>query len=274
MDRVQDLGRNNIHQSIAERHGMERRIVFETYEEPEAFEKEVELIAELKTKASLNLGGANLTDGGEGATGCTRSEETKRKMSSAARIRETEKTQEEKERISSKISSVLKNFWDDEEKRKIMSETCKKALIDMADEKKIAMRMNLSKAAFERWAQMSELEKAEFSEKQKQVHERRSEDQKELIREKHKSSAIRMQANRTKEQRSIIRKKAGETLRKKEESLTKEQIEEKKTVMKEKCRQASLQRHANMSEEKRKIISEKQRTAALERAKKKKLQSN
>lgn len=63
-----------------------RTIVFETMCEAWAFEREIELIALLKTHCGLSgHWGANLTNGGEGASGAIRSDETRKRMSDAHR---------------------------------------------------------------------------------------------------------------------------------------------------------------------------------------------
>jgi len=139
IDRVQDLKRNNIHQSISERHGIKRRIVLETDSELEAFTKEIKLIAELKTRAHLNFGGANLTDGGDGTSGYICSEDTKEKIRSAKRIRENYRSQEEKAAILKKISETLKDIWNDDERRKHNAIRCKEAYENISAEKKELM---------------------------------------------------------------------------------------------------------------------------------------
>lgn len=66
--RTQFLKRNKLHTNIRNKHGMIRKIVFETTDESEAFEKEVQLIQELGTFAEDGIG-ANYTLGGEGTSG-------------------------------------------------------------------------------------------------------------------------------------------------------------------------------------------------------------
>lgn len=65
--RVRRKERNRYHQNIVARHGIERSIVFETGDEREALDKEIELIKELRTRDYF--GGANFTDGGDGVSG-------------------------------------------------------------------------------------------------------------------------------------------------------------------------------------------------------------
>ena len=85
--RVQQLERGRLWQRIAKAHGHSRRlIVFETLNEQWALDREVELIAQLKTnmlRSSEGHWGANLTDGGEGTTGFKHSEEAKQKIREA-----------------------------------------------------------------------------------------------------------------------------------------------------------------------------------------------
>jgi len=76
--RVSVKTRNKLHSNIKNKYGMDRKIVFNTSSEKEAFDKEIELIAFYKTNVTHGEGhwGANFTDGGEGATGCKQSKET------------------------------------------------------------------------------------------------------------------------------------------------------------------------------------------------------
>jgi hypothetical protein len=71
--RVKDLERNELHTNIKNKHGIIREIVFETHDEQESFEKEIQLIGELQTHVDHGNGGANFTLGGEGRSGyrCT-----------------------------------------------------------------------------------------------------------------------------------------------------------------------------------------------------------
>ena len=61
--------RNQLHSRISEKYGCERRVVFETDVEQEAFDKERELIAEYDTYVYGPGWGANFTLGGEGTSG-------------------------------------------------------------------------------------------------------------------------------------------------------------------------------------------------------------
>ena len=67
--RVKKQERNPLHTNIKNKHGMVRKILFETYSEQEAFQKEIELIRELKTYIDFGEGGANFTLGGDGCVG-------------------------------------------------------------------------------------------------------------------------------------------------------------------------------------------------------------
>lgn len=68
MTRVKDLRRNKKHRNIAIKHGLDRRIVFETFDHQVANQIEIHLIAELKTHVDHGFG-ANFTHGGDGVIG-------------------------------------------------------------------------------------------------------------------------------------------------------------------------------------------------------------
>lgn len=76
--RAKSIKRNQRHVRIAEKHGMRREIVIATRDENFAWEQESRLISELKTRN--HFGGANFTDGGEGARGRKHSAESIAKM--------------------------------------------------------------------------------------------------------------------------------------------------------------------------------------------------
>lgn len=76
--RKNKIGRNTLHERIKNKHGMIRKIVFENLTEEESFEQEIQLIKELETFVKLNKGGANLTVGGEGTSGCLRTDDEKK----------------------------------------------------------------------------------------------------------------------------------------------------------------------------------------------------
>jgi len=85
--RVSNLKRNKLHTNIANKHGIERRIILETNDESEALNREIELIAEHKTCIyDEGSWGANFTRGGEGTSGMKHSEESKRKNSEANKL--------------------------------------------------------------------------------------------------------------------------------------------------------------------------------------------
>lgn len=65
------MKRNRLHKSIVSKYGIERRLVFETDNEKEAFTKEIEIIALRKTWVHGGDGfwGANFTLGGDGVVG-------------------------------------------------------------------------------------------------------------------------------------------------------------------------------------------------------------
>lgn len=67
--RLRNIHRNKLHGTIAMKYGFNRRIMFETDDEQEAFTKERELIAEHNTFVYGGGWGANLTLGGEGTSG-------------------------------------------------------------------------------------------------------------------------------------------------------------------------------------------------------------
>ena len=60
--------RNKLHEAISNKYGFERRVVFETDDEENAFEKERELILEHDTYVYGGGWGANFTLGGEGGS--------------------------------------------------------------------------------------------------------------------------------------------------------------------------------------------------------------
>jgi len=89
--RVDDTSpRNAIHKRIAAKYGFRREVVLSTEVEQEAFEREVHLIEEYRTFAHGGAGwwGANLTLGGDGASGYRHTEKHKQHISDALRGRE------------------------------------------------------------------------------------------------------------------------------------------------------------------------------------------
>lgn len=118
--RVNDLQRNRKHSNIAGKHGSQRILILENVTEREAFDKEIELIADCQTNAHRhpeNHYACNFTDGGEGISGLVHSEESRKKMSDNSGSR--------REDVRKKMSDAAKG------KRK-SPETCRR----MSDAKK------------------------------------------------------------------------------------------------------------------------------------------
>ena len=131
-NRAKDLDRNQLHTNIKNKHGMVRKIVLETCSEQEAFQKEIELIQELKTHIDLGEGGANFTFGGEGPSGYKYSEEQKEERSKLSKklwedpvhrekMSDIQKNPEHRE----KISESLKKLWEDPEHKEKVSDAIK-----------------------------------------------------------------------------------------------------------------------------------------------------
>ena len=133
--------RNPLHTNIKNKHGMVRKILFETYSEQEAFQKEVELIQELKTHIDFGEGGANFTLGGDGTTGYKWNEEQREEQREACKKKWENPEYREKfsearkklwenpeyrEKIREKISEASKRMWKDSEYKKFKSESSKK----------------------------------------------------------------------------------------------------------------------------------------------------
>jgi hypothetical protein len=78
--RIKRKFRNHKHQRIADSLGFDRRIFLATEDERVAFDEEERLIRELKTHVDDDFG-ANYTYGGEGASGRSMNEETRRRIS-------------------------------------------------------------------------------------------------------------------------------------------------------------------------------------------------
>lgn len=85
--RVHLRARNRHHVRILNKYGMTREVAFTTADESLAFAEERRLIAFYKTRSHGRDGhwGANHTDGGEGLSGHTHSDETRQKMADAQR---------------------------------------------------------------------------------------------------------------------------------------------------------------------------------------------
>lgn len=99
--RVSNLIRNNLHENIVKKHGQVRKIVNETSSEKKAFNIEIDLIKQHKTKHGENdHWGANLTWGGEGTSGAIHSLESKEKRRRSLTGRKL--SEEHKQRIRAK----------------------------------------------------------------------------------------------------------------------------------------------------------------------------
>ncbi len=125
--------RNKLHENLTRKYGLDRRVEFSTDSEQEAYNIERELIAKYKTYVHGNEGhwGANFSLGGDGSSGHVwahtdetrqklhlahigrkKSEETKRKMSEAARRRAADPVWREKMKL------VASQRWQNPEHRK------------------------------------------------------------------------------------------------------------------------------------------------------------
>jgi len=105
--RVKSEERNQLDTNIKNKHGMIRKILFETYSEQEAFDKEVQLIQELKTYVDFDEGGANFTLGGDGTSGYKFTDEQLESLKKALSDPE----------IRKKISESQKKTWENPEYR-------------------------------------------------------------------------------------------------------------------------------------------------------------
>lgn len=83
LKRTQKRERNTYWKNIAAKHGWRREVLLATKDESFAFEEEKRHIAEFGTFEDGTLGrwGANLTEGGEGASGYKHTQETRQKLS-------------------------------------------------------------------------------------------------------------------------------------------------------------------------------------------------
>jgi len=117
IDRVKFLERNKLHTNIKNKHGMFRKILLETDVEQEAFDKEIQLIQELKTHVDFGEGGANLTLGGEGTSGYKQSDKQ----------REVHSVTMKKKWEDPEYREKIEKNWEDPERRKTMCESIRKA---------------------------------------------------------------------------------------------------------------------------------------------------
>jgi hypothetical protein len=100
------------HDAIMKKYGIERKNLFQTENEKEAFNKEIELIAFYKLnmyKHPENHYACNHTDGGEGASGIIITNDTKKKISDSLKGRDVSYLQNQE--IKDKISNSLKNYY-------------------------------------------------------------------------------------------------------------------------------------------------------------------
>lgn len=114
-NRVKDLKRNIVHQRIVEKYGCNRQIIAVFNDECAAFDFEIVLVEEYKTRAHIeNNWGANLTKGGEGPSGCLRSPEVRLKLSKKAREAHARPEVKSKHRAATKEARSrpeVKKFW-------------------------------------------------------------------------------------------------------------------------------------------------------------------
>ena len=123
--RVRDFKRNDLHESIAKKYGIERRVEFETDNEQEAFEKERELINRYRTFMNHEPGqwGANFTQGGDGTSGWQPSKETRKRIGDNQRG--WKHTEESKKAIGEATIRIHTGKKRSEETRRKLSESCK-----------------------------------------------------------------------------------------------------------------------------------------------------
>lgn len=107
--RVRKLQRNGLHGRISHKYGQVRTVEFETSDESAAFSKERELIAQLKTRNTQ--GGANFTDGGEGVSGYTPTDEMKASYGEDSRRGWAEATPEQRAARIAKQAESMKAAW-------------------------------------------------------------------------------------------------------------------------------------------------------------------
>lgn len=146
--RIRLRDRNELHRRISEKYGLDRRVIFETDNEDEAFAKEIALIAEHKTciYAGDDHWGANFTLGGEGQSGTPQpdrhgdkhpmwgkhhTEESKRKNSESNKIATAgEKNgmygKHHSEETKRKIGDNQRGWHHSEETRRKLSEAAKR----------------------------------------------------------------------------------------------------------------------------------------------------
>jgi hypothetical protein len=124
--RVKDLQRNELHSRIKNKHGIIREVVFETHDEQESFEKEIQLIQELQTYVHHGKGGANFTLGGEGGSGYKFTEEQREKLYDNPVHRKKMSEIHKKRWEDPEYREKIKKLWEDPERREKLSESLKK----------------------------------------------------------------------------------------------------------------------------------------------------
>lgn len=103
LNRIKDFKqRNQLWHAIVKTHGVNRKIVFETIDEQQALDKEVELIFGLKTRDYF--GGANKDDGGQGPSGYRHTKSAREILSALSKNRF--RTDEERQKASEKFSRM------------------------------------------------------------------------------------------------------------------------------------------------------------------------
>lgn len=114
--RLKNPRRNNLHKHVREHRGLDRRIVFTTYDNDIANRKEVEVIAARHTylhDPEYNGVGTNFTIGGDTSMGWHPSEETKRKIGKANTGKQ--RTDEHRDNLR---QGQIHRYEDPEERRK------------------------------------------------------------------------------------------------------------------------------------------------------------
>jgi uncharacterized membrane-anchored protein YjiN (DUF445 family) len=157
-ERVKIEKRNSLHTNIKNKHGIIREIVFESNNEQETLDKEVQLIQELQTHIDHGNGGANFTLGGEGISGYRFTEkqreklydnpayrkmmsESKKKMWEDPEYREKMKKTKENPEYREKMSGSQKKLWEDPEHREKVSQRIKDHHSDPEFKKKQGEKM-------------------------------------------------------------------------------------------------------------------------------------
>jgi len=168
--RVKDLRRNPLHTNIKNKHGIIREVVFETHNEQESFEKEIQLIGELQTHIDHGNGGANLTLGGEGGSGYKHADEHREKRSELnkkmwedpefrAMMKEKMRLGREDPEYREKMSESSKKIWEDPERREKRSELTKKLWEDPERREKLSESLKKLWEDPERREKLSEAQK-------------------------------------------------------------------------------------------------------------------